>query len=215
MHINITQLQLPWENPLPLEEISAPPVPIYTIGYGNRSIEQFVELLKKYGIAFLVDVRSQPYSRANQAFSRESLEKTLKEQHIRYVFMGDTLGGRPKDESCYVDGRVNYLHVRERAFYQKGIAHLRHAWERRTAVALMCAELKPQECHRSKLIGNTLCEQHITVAHINEAGALQQQHEINEMLLSNQLSLFSDQNSSALLNEKINFSRKKYVFSGV
>ncbi len=35
-------------------------IPIYTIGYGNRSIEDFVKLLQDYDIKFLVDVRSQP-----------------------------------------------------------------------------------------------------------------------------------------------------------
>lgn len=36
------------------------PIPIYTIGYGNRTLEQFIALLKQYEIAFVADVRSQP-----------------------------------------------------------------------------------------------------------------------------------------------------------
>lgn len=205
------QLSLPWENSFSPAENFTSSIPIYTIGYGNRSIDQFLELLRRYHIEFLVDVRSLPYSRANQPFSRDALEKTLKNYSIRYIFMGDTLGGRPGDRSCYVDGRVDYRQVREKAFYQKGITHLRRAWERHISVALMCAEIKPQECHRSKLIGNSLCELQINVAHIDEAGNLKQQDETNQLLLGDQLLLFHDQQSSSTLDEKIYLSRKKYA----
>ena len=58
-------------------------IPIYTIGYGNRSIEEFVELLQRYEIKFLVDIRSQPHSRFKPEFSRDALEKRLKQHHIR------------------------------------------------------------------------------------------------------------------------------------
>lgn len=214
MQVTAMQLQLPWESTPSSEGVSTPSVPIYTIGYGNRSIDQFLELLGIYHIAFLVDVRSQPYSRANQSFSRDKLEGSMKNYGIRYIFMGDTLGGRPKDQSCYSDGRVNYLHVREKAFYQRGITHIRHAWERQIPIALMCAEIKPHECHRSKLIGNSLYELHVDVAHIDELGNLKQQSEINTLLLGDQLPLFHDHPSSAILHEKINFSRKKYIFPG-
>lgn len=197
-------VQLTWESLIPH-------IPIYTIGYGGRSIEQFTELLHRYEIQFLIDVRSQPYSRNNQQFSKDVLEKILRQHRIRYVFMGDTLGGRPKDDSCYVDGRVDYSKVREKVFFQRGINRLRTAWEKQIRSALMCAEVKPQECHRSKLIGNTLCDQNIEVAHIDEMGKLKMQHEVNNLLLDDQLLLFDNQQSSIMLNEKINFSRKKYI----
>jgi len=45
-------------------------VPVYTIGYGNRSFNEFVGLLRLYDIKFLVDVRSQPYSRFKPEFSK-------------------------------------------------------------------------------------------------------------------------------------------------
>ncbi len=179
-----------------------PSIPIYTIGYGGRSIEQFIELLHRYKIGFLIDIRSQPHSRFNQQFSKDTFEKVLRQHHIRYVFMGDTLGGRPNDSTCYADGKVDYSKVREKAFYQQGINRLHTAWEKQISVALMCAELKPQECHRSKLIGNTLCDQNIAVAHIDGTGELKTQQEVMQLLHGDQPSLF---------DEKINFSRKKYT----
>ena len=186
-------------------------IPIYTIGYGNRSIEKFVKLLQHYDIKFLVDIRSQPYSRFNSDFSKEALEKRLKQHAIRYIFMGDTLGGRPKDSTCYVDGRVDYARVREKSFYQKGISYLHTAWGKQLSIALMCSEVKPQECHRAKLIGNTLIEQDIDVAHIDEAGVIKTQLQINQMLTDGQPTLFA-QESLVTLSEKVGLSRKKYSF---
>lgn len=184
-------------------------IPIYTIGYGNRSMEELVELLHHYDVKFLVDIRSQPYSRFKPEFSNDALEKRLKQHHIRYIFMGDTLGGRPKDSTCYVDGRVDYAKVCEKPFYQRGISYLHTAWTKQLHVALMCSEAKPQECHRSKLIGNTLIERDIEVMHIDEEGKIKTQQEINQILTNGQLFLF-DQEPLTVLSEKIGLSSKKY-----
>ncbi len=171
-------------------------VPIYTIGYGNRSITDFIGLLQKYKINFLIDVRSRPYSRYNPDFSKEALERKLKQARISYVFMGDTLGGRPNDSTCYVDGKVNYAKVREKAFFQNGIGRIQTAWEKQLYVALMCSESKPHECHRSKLIGVTLFKEGIDVAHIDEDGMIKNQEEVIQILEGLQPSLpsFGEQN---------------------
>lgn len=182
-------------------------LPIYTIGYGNRSLEEFLALLKQYEIQYLVDLRSQPYSRFHPDFARNALEARLKQQRIRYIFMGNKLGGRPQDTECYVNGKVDYTTLREKAFYQQGIQRLHTAWEKQARMALMCSEQKPQECHRSKLIGSTLRARGIEVAHIDEAGRLKTQEEVEHILSGGQLSLFDD----PALNTKTSLSRKKYV----
>jgi uncharacterized protein (DUF488 family) len=156
-------------------------------------------------------VRSQPHARYHQQFSRNALEQTLKQHGIRYIFMGDLLGGRPEDETCYVDGKVSYELLREKAFYQQGIRRLRTAWEKQLLVAVMCAETKPQECHRSKLIGNTLLDEGIRVAHIDETGELRAQEDINDMLRDTQLSLFDLPDYPSTRDKKLNYSRKKYT----
>lgn len=188
-------------------------VPIYTIGYGNRSIESFIQLLRQYEIEHLVDIRSQPYSRYKPEFSKEALEKRLKQSGIHYVFMGDTLGGRPNDSSCYnTDKQVDYKQVRSKPFFQEGIERIRTAWKKQLRVALMCSESKPQECHRSKLVGNTLYEQGINVEHIDEDGKIKEQAEVNQLLIGpiEPPSLFSEQ-TDVMDNEKIAFSRKGYI----
>ena len=192
-----------------------PAMPVYTIGYGNRSIEDFVRLLQMYGIKYLVDLRSQPYSRYKPEFSKAALEQYLQKQHIRYVFMGDTLGGRPEDAGCYTeDGKVDYNILREKDFYQRGIGRLRAAWEKQLPIALMCSELKPEECHRGKLVGNTLVEQGLIVTHIDESGNPKTQDEVNQFFAigqdNGQLS-FLDADSQVALNQKTGHSRKKHT----
>lgn len=188
-------------------ERRAEQLPIYTIGYGNRSLAVFIDLLHQYGIRYLVDIRSQPYSRFHPDYTKAALEAALKQQQLRYVFLGDALGGRPQDTTCYVNGKVDYAILRTKPFYQQGIQRLRHAWEKQTRMVLMCSEQKPQECHRSKLIGNTLSELGIEVAHIDEAGLLKSQAAVEESLSGGQLTLFDD----PALDKKIGLSRKKYL----
>jgi len=165
-------------------------IPIYTIGYGSRSIAELIELLQMHKIDYLIDVRSAPYSRYKPEFSKAPLEAKLTKHGIRYVFMGDTLGGRPDDETCYVNGKVDYEKINAAEFYQRGIQRLYTAFMQQQRVVLMCSEGKPEACHRCKLIGATLMTQDIPVIHIDENGEQLTQEKIIERLTAGQLSMF-------------------------
>lgn len=168
-------------------------IPIYTIGYGNRTLEELIALLQQYDIRYLIDVRTSPYSRFKPEFGKEALEQALRPQGIRYVFMGQELGGRPTDPDCYVDGKVDYDRVREKPFYQAGIQRVHTAWKKQLPVVLMCSELRPQECHRAKLIGETLTQLGLPVQHIGEQGQLQSHADVINTLTHGQLTLFGTQ----------------------
>jgi uncharacterized protein (DUF488 family) len=167
--------------------------PIYTIGYGARDIDAFIAALKKFNIAYLIDVRSKPYSRYKPAFSKHALEGHLQQAGIRYVFMGDTLGGMPENLDCYTEGKVDYDKVAQQSFYRQGIGRLRRAYEQPAPVVLMCSEGKPEQCHRSKLIGRTLTEAGIEVAHIDEHDTLITQDDVFLRVTKGQPSLFGDE----------------------
>ena len=84
-------------------------VPIFTIGYGAREIDVFIAVLQQQRIEYLLDVRSRPYSRYKPDSSRDLLDGHLRRAGIRYLFLGDALGGRPADPTCYdADGKVDY-----------------------------------------------------------------------------------------------------------
>jgi uncharacterized protein (DUF488 family) len=168
------------------------PIPVHTIGYGSRTLDDFVSVLQAHGIAYLIDVRSAPYSRFKPEFSKGALERHLREHGIRYVYLGDKLGGQPDDPTCYADGKVIYDEVSRRPFFQEGLARVAAAFRRRLRIVLMCSEGKPEQCHRSKLIGQALVEQGIPVTHIDENGELVSQADIIYELTDGQLSLFGD-----------------------
>lgn len=142
--------------------------PIYTIGYGARDIEGFLKVLTANRIEYLIDVRSKPYSSYKPAFSKIALPTFLESKGVRYVFMGDSLGGRPDDPICYTDGKIDYEKIAQQPFYRQGIERLYNASRQNRRVVLMCSEGKPENCHRTKLIGQTLLAQGIEVQHINE-----------------------------------------------
>jgi uncharacterized protein (DUF488 family) len=181
---------------------------IYTIGYGNRTLEEFLALLQGHAIRFLIDVRSRPYSRFKPEFSKTSLEERLKPSGIQYVFLGDKLGGLPEDEACYTNGRVNYEKCREQTFFHEGMARLRTAWEKNLRIALMCSEGKPEECHRSKLIGRSLVEESMDVTHIDEKGELITQTQAMARATRGQLDLF-DAPQEILTSRKRRSPRKQ------
>ena len=56
--------------------------PLYTIGFGNRKPEDFLVLLKDFGIEYLIDVRSQPYSKFNPQYNQNELKFFWKEMEL-------------------------------------------------------------------------------------------------------------------------------------
>jgi uncharacterized protein (DUF488 family) len=163
---------------------------LHTIGYGGRSLDELVAALREYRIACVIDIRSSPYSKFKPEFAREPLEAALKARGLHYLFLGDTLGGQPRDPDCYTDGKVDYEKVREQEFFRSGLERLRKAHEQRVRVALMCSEGKPEQCHRSKMIGEALVAAGIPVRHIDENGRLLTQTQVMDRLTGGQFDLF-------------------------
>ena len=120
---------------------------IHTIGYGNRRIEHFIDLLKMYRIEVLIDIRTSPYSRFNPSYNTKRLQDLLGLHSIDYKFMGDTLGGKPKRSECYTSGEVDYKKIGAQDWYKLAIARLVDI-SKEQRIAIMCAELKPSSCHR-------------------------------------------------------------------
>lgn len=147
---------------------------LYTIGHSTRTLDELIEALRAHHIKTLVDIRSFPMSRRLPHFNRESLEKTLPEAGIRYVWM-KSLGGRRekiRDDSPHLALRSqsfrNYAdHMLTQEFAQ-GIAELiRLAGQSRTAY--MCAERVYFHCHRM-LVSDWLVANGHEVRHIDGTG---------------------------------------------
>lgn len=155
---------------------------ILTIGHSDHDPEVFLERLAVHRIEVLVDVRSHPYSRRLPQFSKSSLTSTLRSAGLRYLYLGEQLGGRPLGNvRNQMIGRGYTAMAATPAFKQAidrvltGAACFR--------LALMCAERDPIDCHRALLVGRALTQAGADLAHIHYDGHLESQRELDQRLL--------------------------------
>jgi len=178
---------------------------IYSIGHGNKTIEDFIVELKAYNIEFLIDVRTTPYSKWNPHFNQNDLKFILKENKIGYIYLGDKIGGLPSDKSCYTkEGKIDYMLVKEKDFFKEGLERLIRANDKKIKIATMCSETNPQECHRSKLIGKELLLKGIDMKHIISKDETKTQSNINNVLFG----LFANSDDFYLTSKKSYFEIK-------
>jgi uncharacterized protein (DUF488 family) len=160
---------------------------LFTIGYANYSLEDFVDILKKQAIDAVADVRSQPYSRYKPEFNREILRTSLNKANIKYVFLGELLGARAPDDDYYINDRADYDRIIKSDFFQKGLDRLRNGLQEYTIV-LLCAEVDPLNCHRDILICKALRSDNLTILHIVSGNQVETNQE-SEMRLLKQFNL--------------------------
>jgi len=104
---------------------------IYTIGHGRHAFADFLELLQKYQIEFLCDVRSVARSRWPQ-FNGHVLAELLRENGIGYEHLPET-GGKTKPKPDDLARGVDRI--------------VEVASDVRTVI--MCSESQPLTAHKS------------------------------------------------------------------
>ncbi len=153
------------------------PPPIWTIGHSNRSIEEFVHLLKINLIKAVADVRRFPGSRKYPQYGIESLAESLEQAGIIYRHFPKLGGRRTPRKDSHNDAWRNaafrgYADYMETDDFEVGIRELRtFALDTRTAI--MCAESLWWQCHRS-LIADDLKAEGYRVTHIISSSKTQE-----------------------------------------
>lgn len=142
---------------------------IYTIGHSTRPIDEFISLLKSYGIQQLVDIRSVPGSRRNPQYSQKTLEESLESQGITYTYMKNLGGWRrgpsgPENAGWRNASFRSYADYMQTPEFSQGIEELQH-FATDTPTAIMCAEAVPWRCHRS-LVSDALLARGVAVRDI-------------------------------------------------
>jgi len=157
---------------------------LYTIGHSAHLLERVINLLRLHEVRMLVDVRTAPHSRYHPQYRKSALEQGLAEAGIGYLFLGEQLGGRPKDPACFPFGelpkedslpwpRPDYNLVMQRPWFLQGIQRLL-AVAAQQPTAIMCSEEDPANCHRHLLIATYLQFHYpeVDVFHIHGSGLL-------------------------------------------
>jgi hypothetical protein len=145
------------------------PVPVVTVGHSTRSLDELLDLLRRYGVRRVVDVRSMPRSRKNPQFNREHVPEPLRRAGIDYSHVAG-LGGLRRRRADSVNtgwrnasfqGYADHMQTPEFDASLHAVLDL----ARGARVALMCAEAVPWRCHRS-LIADALVVRGVPVEHI-------------------------------------------------
>lgn len=146
---------------------------IYTVGHSTRSLDEFVLLLRRYGVRRVVDIRTVPRSRHNPQFNREILASSLRNRRLGYRHMKG-LGGLRRAQINSLNlgwrnpsfrGFADYMQTQAFAAALETLISL--AEERPTVI--MCAEAVPWRCHRY-LIADALVVRGFSVEHLMAPG---------------------------------------------
>ncbi len=159
------------------------PFDLFSIGHSNIPAARFAAMLQDAAVTTVADVRSVPNSRWFPWFSQKTLAAQLSGIGIAYTAMGDTLGGRPRDESLYRDGSADYEAMANEPEFRAGHDRLREAVAR-SRVCLMCAEREPLDCHRCLLVARRLAERGLTIGHILHDGTVEPHAATEQRLLA-------------------------------
>ncbi|MCD6572744.1 MAG: DUF488 domain-containing protein [Thermoplasmata archaeon] len=125
---------------------------VYTIEHSNRSMEDFLKLLKKYNIECIIDVRRFPTSKFED-YKKERLEKTLYEHGIKYFHFAALGGFRGGYEKWMLSNEWKDAYEKLKKIAMK------------CKLAILCAEKSPFRCHR-RYIAKALAKDGWDVVHI-------------------------------------------------
>lgn len=154
-------------------------LPFFTIGHSNRSLEEFVDLLRGAEIGLLADIRTIPKSRANPQFNEDTLPAALAASDIAYERIA-ALGGlrgkaktTPRDVNGFWTNESfhNYADYALSAQFRSGLEHLIERG-RKLRTAVMCSEAVWWRCHR-RIVADYLIAHGESVFHIMGKGRLE------------------------------------------
>lgn len=141
---------------------------VYTIGHSNLNLDTFLQIMQKYSISAIVDVRTKPYSKYARWTKKKNIENVLPESGIDYIYLGNELGGKPFE-------KMTDFYERERnPLFVVGIQKLIDIAEQKNTV-ILCSEANPDRCHRKSIIGKHLTNRGWRVVHIMRDGSNQEQ----------------------------------------
>jgi uncharacterized protein (DUF488 family) len=157
---------------------------IYTIGHSTHTIDYFLELLEKFSIQCLIDVRSVAASAYNPQFNKEPFSNFLKAKGVLYSHFAKEFGARHKDpELLDEEGKVDFEKVQRTEDFRNGVERLRQGKSKGYNIALMCSEAEPFDCHRFAMVSVALEREGFEVLHILKDKSVKKNSQLETQLL--------------------------------
>lgn len=178
---------------------------IYTIGHSNYPVEKLIDMLKRYNINTVVDIRGTPYSKYNVQYNKETIAETLKEAGFIYIYMAKEFAAQRENKISYTkEGYSDFEKVIDEKEFLSGIERLKVGCQKGYNIALLGAMQDPIRCHRSILVGRALREHKFNVKHILDDYSLASQEIIEESLLNKYFRNRNQLTIDSLLGNELN-----------
>lgn len=169
---------------------------IFAIGHSNYPYSKFIEMIKKYNINCIVDIRETPYSKYNTQYNKEYFREILKKDGFTYIYMGQEFGAKRGSKQSYNnEGYADFEKVIQEEIFLNGVDRIKNGIDMGYKIVLLGAMQEPIRCHRSIMIGRFLNKEGIHVKYILHEGNLATQDNIEEELLNK---YFSDRNQISI-----------------
>lgn len=157
---------------------------VYSIGYGLRSQEGFINTLQMLGIDTVIDVRRIPKSRFAPQFNEDVIYEALQDKGIAYFSAGEKLGARSTDRALLNEaGQIDWEKARQETSFKEGIAAIKEHAEGGQLIAVVCTEGDPLVCHRLGTVSRSLAAEGMDVRHVLTNGEVVSHTEMEDRLL--------------------------------
>jgi uncharacterized protein (DUF488 family) len=144
--------------------------PLFTLGYQQRDVPEFIDILKANQIEIVADIRANPYSR-KKGFSKKALQAELERNGIRYIHIPEL--GAPKElrDKVRADSDYEYFFKEYDLYLDRNIEPLERLYETaiKETTCLLCFERDINECHRKSVAAklNNLHKDNLIVVHLS------------------------------------------------
>lgn len=168
---------------------------LYTIGYANKKINEFIDVLKQHNIEFIIDVRSSPFSKMFPEYNKNTLRDILNNHKIKYSHMPEYFGAQRTEDELYTSflnfdlqkyNTVDFEKVYNSNPFQQGVNRLKEGLNNNHNICLLCSEKYPYDCHRNVMVASYFNNIHnFDVCNIVDKEITLSQKEVNEWCISN------------------------------
>ncbi|HBF4995039.1 DUF488 family protein [Clostridioides difficile] len=171
---------------------------IFAIGHSNYPYDKLINMIKKYDINCVVDIRETPYSKYNIQYNKEAFNESLRNSGFLYIYMGKEFGAKRTNKDVYTqEGYADFEKAAKEDIFLNGIERLKKGCQMGYRIVLLGAMQEPIRCHRSILVGKVLNKEGFDVKYIMHEGNLAYQEDIEESLLDK---YFSDRKQLSIDN---------------
>jgi uncharacterized protein (DUF488 family) len=152
---------------------------LFTVGHGQRTLDELAAVLVDAGAGTLVDVRRYPRSQRHPHLAGETLAASLPERGVAYEWWGEDLGGRRRSggpasrhQAWRNPAFRAYADHMDSAAFRDALLRLLALGADGPLRAVMCAETLWWRCHR-RLIADAASLRGTQVLHLLDVGNAQ------------------------------------------